>query len=256
MRNKNNKKYIIIGLIAVVFIMTIAYGAYNSALNINGTTSITGNWDIRITNVQSDIHGKASNKIEPTWNELTANFKSVLNAPGDYIEYDITVTNNGNITARLDKINMSESKNEAIIFSKSGLEEGSTLTQGESKVLKVKVEYNKDITEQPKDLVADLTVSLDYVQDKTGNVQTPSINDKYLVKYDYLTNGGDSTDAVSSYQEEGTEANLEYTASKKDWDFIGWNTEATEHNKLDTYSAKAEENILYAIYKKDIKYII
>ena len=251
MTQKTKRNFMIVGLCVVVMLMIAGYAAYTSVLNIDGTASMARNWDIRITNVESDIHGLASNKEEPTWDELTATFKAILKSPGDYINYDITVTNKGTIPAKLAKINMSKSRNKIISFTASGLKEGDTLPGGKSEVLTIKVEYNKGITEKPDDLVADLTVSVDYVEDQTGTEPTPSVPDRYLLQYDYHTNGGDSTDAFSSYQEEGYEANLEYTAEKKGYDFIGWNNEKEAHDKIDSYQVKPEENILYAIYKKD-----
>ena len=51
MRVNKKKKVIIASLIAIVFVMTVAYGAFMRNLNISGTTSITSKWEILITNV-------------------------------------------------------------------------------------------------------------------------------------------------------------------------------------------------------------
>ena len=133
-RKKNN---IIIGaLCAVVLLMAVGYAAFQSVLNIKGTSNISSNWNILITNVTSkNIIGGASNVEDPKWENLTATFKTNLTAPGDSIEYDITVSNKGNLNATLDKITLSDPNNEAIIFTTSGLTEWYTLAAGQSTVL-------------------------------------------------------------------------------------------------------------------------
>jgi len=163
-RKKNN---IIIGtLCAVVLLMAVGYAAFQSVLNIKGTSNISSNWNILITNVTSkNIIGGASNVEDPKWENLTATFKTSLTAPGDSIEYDITVSNKGNLNATLDKITLSDPNNEAIIFTTSGLTEGDTLAAGQSTVLTVKVEYNKNITSQPESTEGTLDVTLDFVQE-------------------------------------------------------------------------------------------
>jgi len=163
-RKKNN---IIIGtLCAVVLLMAVGYAAFQSVLNIKGTSNISSNWNILITNVTSkNIIGGASNVEDPKWENLTATFKTSLTAPGDSIEYDITVSNKGNLNATLDKITLSDPNNEAIIFTTSGLTEGDTLAAGQSTVLTVKVEYNKNITSQPESTEGTLEVTLDFVQE-------------------------------------------------------------------------------------------
>ncbi len=171
-RKKNN---IIIGsLCAVVLLMAVGYAAFQSVLNIKGTSTIGSNWNILITNVTSkNIVGSASNKEEPTWEALTATFKTNLVSPGDSIEYDITIENRGNLNAVLDKITLSDSNNPAIKFTSSGLEEGSELNAGSSAVLTVKVEYLASVTEQPESTEGTFTVTLDYSQ-KEGTSVTPN----------------------------------------------------------------------------------
>ena len=169
-KKKNN---IIIGsLCAVVLLMAVGYAAFSSILNIKGTSSISSNWKVLITNVVSkNIVGSASNKEEPSWEDLTATFKTNLVSPGDSIEYDITIENRGNLNAKLDKITLTDSNNEAIKFTSSGLEEGTELNVGENATLTVKVEYDNNITSQPENTEGTFTVTLDYSQ--KDEIETP-----------------------------------------------------------------------------------
>ena len=85
------------------------------------------------------------------------------------MQYDVTVLNEGDIDAKLDKITIPESTNPAIGFEVSGIEEGSLLRSKETALLTVTVKYN-NVTEQPTDLTADLEVTLDYSQAPEGYV--------------------------------------------------------------------------------------
>ena len=128
--SKSKKRNIIIGsLCAIVLLMAVGYAAFQTVLNIQGTSNITSSWDIKITNVTSkNIKGTASNNGDPVWENLSATFKTNLQAPGDSIEYDITVTNNGNLNAKLDKYKLTDTNNEAIKFTQTGLTNGEKMS--------------------------------------------------------------------------------------------------------------------------------
>jgi len=196
--SERNKRKIVIGMLcSVLLLMAVGYAAFAANLNIKGTSNITTSWDVRITNITSkNVVGKASNLEEPSYTNTTATFKTNLISPSDSIEYDITVTNNGDIDAILDKITITDSKNPAIIFTKSGLTEGDTLLGGESKVLTIKVEYSNEVTTQPGNTKADLTVVLDYSQND-GHTVTPSSNVVYRWTTDALYNG-DSIEGIQT----------------------------------------------------------
>ncbi len=187
MRQDRKKRKIVIGMLcSVLLLMAIGYAAFAANLNIKGSTNISTSWDVRITNITSkNVVGSASNLENPSYTNLTATFKTKLISPGDSIEYDITVTNNGNIDAILDKITITDSNNPAIIFTPSGLTEGATLLANESKVLTVKVEYSNSVTSQPENTGSSLTVALDFSQNDGHNV-TPQTQTVYRNTTDYL----------------------------------------------------------------------
>ena len=167
---KSKQRNIVIGsLCAIVLLMAVGYAAFSTVLNIQGTSNITSSWNIKITNVESkNIVGTASNKVNPSWDNLTAEINANLESPGDSIEYEITVTNGGSLNAKLDKINISDSQNKSIKFTTSGIEEGDLLEAGKVAVVKIKIEYPSNITEQPSSDTATLEISLDYSQAPNG----------------------------------------------------------------------------------------
>ena len=172
--NKTQRNYIIAGLCMILVIMGVGYAAFSSQLKISGTSNITSNWSVKITDIQSKVvSGTPSNISEPTHTDTTATFKTKLVLPNDTMQYDITVSNEGDIDAKLDKINVPESNNPAIGFEVTGIREGALLKAGNTALLTVIVKYN-NVTEQPDNLTADFTVTLDYSQAPNGYVE-PSV---------------------------------------------------------------------------------
>ena len=159
--NSTQRNYIIAGLCMILVIMGVGYAAFSSQLKISGT---------KITDIQSKVvSGTPTNASEPTHTDTTATFRTTLTSPGDTMQYDVTVSNEGDIDAKLDKITVPESTNPAIGFEVTGIEEGTLLESEQTATLTVTVKYN-DVTEQPTDLTADLEVTLDYSQAPEGYV--------------------------------------------------------------------------------------
>ena len=139
--NSRQRNYIIVGLCMILVIMGVGYAAFQSQLRISGTSNITSNWSVKITDIQSKVvNGTPTNASEPTHTDTTATFSTTLTSPGDTMQYDVTVSNEGDIDAKLDKITIPESTNPAIGFEVSGIEEGSLL---EAKQIIVK--HQKDM---------------------------------------------------------------------------------------------------------------
>ena len=168
--NRTQRNYIIAGLCMILVIMGVGYAAFSRQLKISGTSNITSNWSVKITDIQSKVvNGTPANASEPTHTDTTATFRTTLTSPGDTMQYDVTVSNEGDIDAKLDKITVPESTNPAIGFEVTGIEEGTLLEAKQTAILTVTVKYN-DVTEQPTDLTADLEVTLDYSQAPEGYV--------------------------------------------------------------------------------------
>ena len=172
--NTRQRNYIILGLCSILLIMAAGYAAFRTQLNINGTSNITSEWKVLITDIQSSVlAGEATDAEEPSHTETTATFKTNLVSPGDSMQYDITVENRGDIDAVLESIDVNTSENEAILFETSGIKRGDKLLPEESDVLTVVVTYNPEITDQPSNLNATVTVTLNYVQDDGSILPEP-----------------------------------------------------------------------------------
>jgi len=91
--------------------------------------------------------------------------------------------------------------------------------------------------------------------------------EKFRVVYDYLTNGGNAADVSYKDVSYKTVVDLTVKAYKKDWEFVGWNTNPKATTAMSSApswqcetcgkahtlsSVPSHDFVLYAIYKKDI----
>ena len=172
-----DKKTIFIGiLLAVIVLMVVGYAALGSNLNINGVSNITSNWDILFTDMKKVEHNRGKD-VSSSFDATTATFDVELQSPGDYVEYTLTVENQGTLDAILSSIlstNLDGSS--AIIYTISGVVEGDILLAKEKQEVVVKVLYNPSITTQPStsDLNQSITITLNYVQYKGVPTSTPA----------------------------------------------------------------------------------
>ena len=216
--SSTQRNYIIAGLCMILVIMGVGYAAFQSQLKISGTSNITSNWSVKITNIESKVvSGAPTDAQSPSYTDTTATFKTRLTSPGDTMQYDVTVSNEGDIDAKLDKITVPESNNPAIGFEVKGIREGSLLEAKQSAILTVIVKYN-DVTEQPSDLTADLEVTLDYSQAPEG----------YIEPIQPVTIGGQEVEIVESgdglYKDEYEEGKYTYKGANPN-NYITFNNE-------------------------------
>ena len=220
--NVRQRNYIILGLCSILLIMAAGYAAFRTQLNINGTSNITSEWKVLITNIQSQIvNGTPEDEAgSPSHTETTASFSTKLYSPGDRMQYTVTVENRGSLDAVLKTIENTNSNNEAIIFTINGIEQGDTLKAKESKTFTVDVEYNSEVESQPENLTSNLEVTLNYVQAGTtdtgevlpsetnlmrsysSNSQVDYHNDAYrekITSIEFLNNKNIPSDAVQSW---------------------------------------------------------
>ena len=213
--NTRQRNYIILGLCSILLVMAAGYAAFSSRLTINGTSNITSEFKVLITDIQSSVLvGEATDAETPTHTETTATFKTNLVSPGDSMQYDITVENQGDIDAVLESIDVNTSDNEAILFETTGIKRGDKLLPDESDILTVIVTYNPEITDQPSNLNATVTVTLNYVQDdgtilpepegpSIGGISVPTVESRdglYADEYEpgrYIYRGQDPDNYIT-----------------------------------------------------------
>jgi len=169
-RNKQKRKLIIVSVIAILFFIIIGYAGYNSILKLNASYSISENFEVKITDIQTKtIGGHAVNNSAPTFDGTTATFDAKLYLPGDYIEYRVVLTNTGNVDTVFESVEEVEDIGSALIFSYSGIEAGDALPANSEKTITIRVEYDINVTEQPEVLANKFDLTINFVEGK-GNI--------------------------------------------------------------------------------------
>ena len=168
-KEKRDQKNVLIGtLLAAVLIMAIGYAALAQRLTINGTATISSEWNIAITNAEEATGEKVGNPVVSGIDHTTttATFNVGFTTPGESTVIDVTVHNGGTLDAELESIQITPSEEESKLkFEVIGVSEGDPLTQGQDQVVKVKVTFEDDGTGQlPTVKTNTATIILNYVQ--------------------------------------------------------------------------------------------
>ena len=196
--NRTQRNYIIAGLCMILVIMGVGYAAFQSQLKISGTSSISGSFNIQITNIETMLPSESGGGVpdgynisEPTYTPSSATFSAGFELPGSMIAYIVEVSNLGSIDGQVTIGNLSCGDNSAIMCQAIATDENQTngfefqngsqdysdinfpLKVGEKHYIMVVVGY-ADVTEQPTDLDTNIKLDLTYEQYKDPNPPIPS----------------------------------------------------------------------------------
>lgn len=222
-----DKKKILIGtLVALILVMAVGYALLAQQLKITGTTSITSNWQIEITNIEEIDKSVGSTTKNTSYTATTANFSVGFTSPGDYAIYKVEVTNKGTLDAKVDKINTIIGSNAAINYELSGLTEGQKIEAGNGKAyLTVTVSYDSNVTTQPENISNDLTVTIDCVQWTNSDTPSSSMNigDKVTLKNGdtYIVLNNDENSNYITLMKEFTLADDQIFDSNTEYGYTG-----------------------------------
>jgi len=144
-----DSKNLVIGMLcAVVCIMAVAYAAFSTTLNINGTASISSSWGVRIAD--DPVCTKTSGAGVTDATDITATVTKVNDAlatitfefvqPGDTATCTITYENYGTLDAALSHNITGTKDTDAIKFTITG-HDVTTLEAGDTTEIKVTATY-------------------------------------------------------------------------------------------------------------------
>ena len=178
-----NKKKIIIGtLLTLICIMVIAYARLAQQLQVIGNASIESTWDIRITNItEKEKSIGASSKTEPAYTATTANFNSGFTSPGDYIIYEVEISNLGTLDAIVDSINVSNSDNSTIKYTISEIKKNNKLVARSKKVIAIKIEYRDIVYYQTENRTSNLTLTINF-KESLGDEETSEVAEDITIE--------------------------------------------------------------------------
>ena len=195
MTEKREKKNILIGgLLVAIIAMAVGYAALAQQLTINGTAQVSSTWDVKFTSISAGtasnsagVASTATNKTPPKITNTTATFDVEFQTPGDTMEYDIIVTNNGSLDAKLANVvataSSADGSGDLQLTEANGINyeitiDGRPYASAQNTVLAgkpsdgpaktstihVKVWWDAAATTVPENTIKKLTVTLEYVQ--------------------------------------------------------------------------------------------
>ena len=249
--NRKKRKVIIFSLVGILLCMVVGYAAFSQTLNISGTSKVVSSFDVKFKDIYStNIVGQAKDLETPSLNseKTIASFKAGLYAPGDSITYDVTIRNNGTLSAIIKLLNYTTTASENIDIVSSGVREGQVIHPNEEKHLYITVSFDEDFEGTDLEETVDIDISADFEQ-ATGD--EPVVGDNYVVTYDSKTNGG-----IDENQTEetaiGDNINLSKAASREGYAFVGWNTDKNAKTGMTEYKMPDQDITVYAIFSKTL----
>ena len=205
-----NNRLIVIALV-ILMLISIGYAALTTTLTINGTANIgSSSWLVYFTNVVQNANNNVVQVLtEPTTigkETTTLNFAVSMDTPGQKYEFTVDVVNEGSIDAMI----ATETENlitqglstaqkkyldyKVTYINGAPVEKNDKLAAGETKTLKVRLEFKTDVaaTDLPQTAeTISLSYSINYVQADDNAVAKgttlPEIGD--TVKYKTTMNG-------------------------------------------------------------------
>ncbi len=162
---KRRKIIVIIVFALAIFLMAVGYSAFATQLTLNGTAEITGEWNVKITNIEIKEMSKGCQSLNTNYTNTTASFNAQLLKPGDHILYVITIENAGTINAVLDSAKFISEENSSPAITYNTTEPAKFLEAKQTTTFTVEVVYNKDTTEIPEIKTKTLTGIIEYVQE-------------------------------------------------------------------------------------------
>ena len=178
MRSKKKKNIMIIVLCFVLLLMGVGYAALSQRLTIGGTAKMQGVWDVRITNIQLSRKTGLAKDNSHKYENLSATFQTETLAPGDMLEYTVSVSNRGNIDAKVSEINATLDGPEAIKYTVEGIKKGDIIKEGVTKEVIITIKFDENATVIPSNKTSTLNINFTCIQ----NTQNVSIENLTVYK--------------------------------------------------------------------------
>ena len=178
MKKKSGKKVVLSLLALFLLTITVGYAALRTTLNINGTSKINNaTWDVHFANLKVTSGSVSATKAATIDSATEIDYNVELIKPGDFYEFTVDVTNTGTIDAKLGEAPILSGvsaeqdvyTNYTVTYSDdTAIHANDKLAAGATKKLKVRVEFDRNITNSQLPTEAqtlDLKFAMNYVQD-------------------------------------------------------------------------------------------
>ena len=150
------KRNLAIGLLCCMLVfMGVGFAILNSNLNINGTATAVNTWNIVIDSIIPIDNDTAATSVstEIKASRAEASFAVDFTKPGDYLEYEVIVSNEGSIGGYLESVKLEfenpENTDNSLFKITNDAEEGTAINAGESISFKVRIEFDSEADRMP-----------------------------------------------------------------------------------------------------------
>ena len=174
MKRNKKKSIMIIVLCFVLLLMAVGYAAVSQRLTIGGTAKMQGVWDVRITNIQLSRKTGLAKDNSHKYENLSASFQTETLAPGDMLEYTVSVSNRGNIDAKVSEINATLDGPEAIKYTVEGIKKGDIIKEGVTKEVIITIKFDENATVIPSNKTSTLNINFTCIQN-TQSIPTENL---------------------------------------------------------------------------------
>ena len=177
MVDKKKKKMVITTLVCVLVFIAVGYALLTQAIKVGVEGTLNGVWDVYISDIKLKNSTGRAQELNPAYvsNKVNANFEVDLYMPGDSVEYEVTVKNDGNIDATLRTITTNATNtNEDIRFTHT-IKQGEVLKKESETKFTFKIVFDERATTLPTNSdPIEVTMKLDYLQNTGNSLYVPT----------------------------------------------------------------------------------
>lgn len=177
MVDKKKKKMVITTLVCVLVFIAVGYALLTQAIKVGVEGTLNGVWDVYISDIKLKNSTGRAQEVNPASvsNKVNANFEVDLYMPGDSVEYEVTVKNDGNIDATLRTITTNATNtNEDIRFTHT-IKQGEVLKKESETKFTFKIVFDERATTLPTNSdPIEVTMKLDYLQNTGNSLYVPT----------------------------------------------------------------------------------
>ncbi len=153
---------LLVVLLSLLLLLKMCYAALVTTFTIDSNVTITGIWDLQVTDVKIVAISDGLEKEEAIIKDNNITFNPTLKEPGDYVTYEITIKNNGNIDAKLTNINLNKDNENGLILLETNPQE--ILKANETTTFTISIFYDQDATTLPEQKTIKLNGIVEYTQ--------------------------------------------------------------------------------------------
>lgn len=162
------RRMLLFVLLFLLGISVIGYAVLSETINISGTASASGDFDVEFYQVGEIVESGSQNAeatISSDKNTLTIKVP-MLEYPGAYAEIPVTVRNNGTISAKLESVEADgleeASRAVKITYSGEASEEQTVIDSQGTANMSIRIEWDSEVNAPASDV--SFTIRLNYIQ--------------------------------------------------------------------------------------------